>query len=73
VTHSVVDSEAPDAAFLDCLEMFARYVRRNGSGAAPPTGDLEMEVDRLATKDSCIIVGGPDRRLADQLHDFARR
>ncbi len=53
--------------------MFARYVRRNGSGAAPPTGDLEMEVGRLATKDSCLIVGGPDRRLADQLHDFTRR
>ncbi|MDN3294923.1 hypothetical protein QWM81_12845 [Streptomyces ficellus] len=73
VTHYVVDSEAPDAAFLDCLELVARYVRKNGSAAAPPTGGLEMEVDRLATEDSCIIVRGRDRRLADHLHDFARR
>jgi hypothetical protein len=52
------------------------YVRKTGSSlAGAPTGSLEMEVDRLATAkaDSCIIVQRPDRRLADLLHDFARR
>ncbi|UNO43528.1 hypothetical protein [Streptomyces sp. MST-110588] len=73
VTHSVVDSDAPDEAFLACLETVALYVRRNGSAATPPTGGLEMEIDRLATDNHCIIVRGPDRRLADRLHDLVRR
>ncbi|MFI1607627.1 hypothetical protein ACH4YN_36865 [Streptomyces griseofuscus] len=76
VTDDVLDSEAPDSAFLATLEAVAMYVRKTGSSlASAPTGRLEMEVDRLATAkdDSCIIVQRPDRRLADLLHDFARR
>ncbi|MYV50683.1 hypothetical protein [Streptomyces sp. SID2888] len=76
VTHDVLGTEAPDEAFLAILEAVALYVRRNGSSlAGAPTGGLEMEVDRLATvkTGSCIIVRRPDRRLADQLHDFTRR
>jgi hypothetical protein len=76
VTDGVLDSEAPDSAFLTTLEAVATYVRRTGSSrASAPTGGLEMEVDRLATigAGSCIIVQRPDRRLADRLHDFTRR
>ncbi|WP_328663259.1 hypothetical protein [Streptomyces sp. NBC_00328] len=76
VTESVLDSEAPDNAFLAFLESVATYVRKSGlSHASSPTGGLEMEVDRLATAKagSCIIVQRPDRRLADRLHDFTRR
>nr|WP_202497599.1 hypothetical protein [Streptomyces sp. SID5469] len=76
VTDDVLDSEAPDSAFLATLEAVAMYVRRTGSSlAGAPTGGLEMEVDRLATAkaDSCIIVQRPGRRLADLMHDFTRR
>ncbi|MGN9821791.1 hypothetical protein ACTMUQ_41670 [Streptomyces sp. SD11] len=75
VTHTVLDSEAPDEHFLACLEAVVLYVRKNGSAASGPTGGLEMEVDRLATigTGSCIIVSRPDRRLADRLHDFTNR
>ncbi|MFC8668794.1 hypothetical protein [Streptomyces sp. NPDC057199] len=76
VTHDVLDSEAPDDAFLSCLETVALYVRKNGSSlTSAPTGGLEMEVDRLAAlmTGSCIIVRRPDRQLAHQLHDFTRR
>ncbi|WP_037680674.1 hypothetical protein [Streptomyces griseus] len=76
VTDDVLDSEAPDSTFLATLEAVATYVRRTGSSRTnAPTGGLEMEVDRLATNKSgsCIIVRRPDRRLADQLHDFTRR
>ncbi|MEU6611568.1 hypothetical protein ABZ922_42280 [Streptomyces shenzhenensis] len=76
VTHDFLGTEGPDEAFLAVLEAVALYVRRNGSSlASPPTGGLEMEVDRLATvkPGSCIIVRRPDQRLADQLHDFTRR
>jgi hypothetical protein len=75
VTHSVLDTEAPEEGFLAFLEAVALYVRKNGYMADPPTGGLEMEVDRLATLATgpCIIVHRPDRRLADRLHDFARR
>ncbi|MFD9114871.1 hypothetical protein ACFV0V_42370, partial [Streptomyces bottropensis] len=76
VTDDVLDSEAPDSTFLATLEAVATYVRKTGSSRTnAPTGGLEMEVDRLATNKtgSCIIVRRPDRRLADQLHDFTRR
>ncbi|MEU9186253.1 hypothetical protein AB0D14_17235 [Streptomyces sp. NPDC048484] len=75
VTHTVLDSEAPDEHFLSCLEVVAHYVRKNGSAASGPTGGLEMEVHRLAMlgTGSCIIVARPDRRLADLLHDFTNR
>lgn len=76
VTDDVLDPDAPDSTFLASLEAVATYVRKTGSSRTiAPTGDLEMEVDRLATDKagSCIIVRRPDRRLADQLHDFTRR
>ncbi|MFK4103189.1 hypothetical protein ACI2L1_24535 [Streptomyces sp. NPDC019531] len=76
VTDDIVDSDAPDSAFLATLEAVATYVRKTGSSrTCAPTGGLEMEVDRLATTktDSCIIVRRPDQRLADRLHDFTRR
>jgi hypothetical protein len=75
VTDCVIDADAPDEGFLAMLEVVARYVRHNGSTASPPTGGLEMEVDRLAEHgaNACIIVRRPDRRLADRLHDFTRR
>ncbi|MDQ1041822.1 hypothetical protein [Streptomyces sp. V4I2] len=76
VTDDVLDSEAPDHAFLATLEAVAAYVRKTGTSlAGAPSGGLEMEVDRLATtkSGSCIIVQRPDRRLADLMHDFTRR
>ncbi|MEE1942939.1 hypothetical protein V1L54_26615 [Streptomyces sp. TRM 70361] len=76
VTDTVLDSEAPDEAFLASLEALARYVGDHGSSrAGGTTGGLEMEVDRLATHvtGSCIIVSRPDRRLADRLHALTRR
>ncbi|SES32130.1 hypothetical protein SAMN04487983_104271 [Streptomyces sp. yr375] len=75
VTHDVLDSEGPDATFLTFLETVAQYVRKNGSSlTSPPTGGLEMEVDRLAAHATgpCIIVRRPDQRLAELLHDFTR-
>jgi hypothetical protein len=76
VTQASSGTTAPDDAFLEGLEIFARYVRVNGSQAHAPTGGLEAEVDRLAEHDknaACIIVRRPDRRLADHLHHFTRR
>ncbi|MGW7645490.1 hypothetical protein [Streptomyces bobili] len=76
VTDAELDPDAPDGTFLATLEAVATYVRRTGSSlASAPTGGLEMEIDRLATakSGSCIIVQRPDQRLADRLHDFARR
>jgi hypothetical protein len=37
VTDSVIDADALDENFLTMLEVFARYVRQNGSTASPPT------------------------------------
>ncbi|MFH8470782.1 hypothetical protein [Streptomyces sp. NPDC017991] len=34
--HSMADTTPPDAAFLEGLELFARYVRTNGSRALAP-------------------------------------
>lgn len=45
LTHSMADTAAPDAAFLEGLEIFARYVRDNGCRVLAPTGRLESEVD----------------------------
>ncbi|MFD5935535.1 MULTISPECIES: hypothetical protein [unclassified Streptomyces] len=73
VTDTSLDSEAPDADFMAFLGAVALYVRRHGSEATGPTAVLEMEVDRLATRGQCVIVSGPDRRLANRLADFARR
>ncbi|MFH9075787.1 hypothetical protein [Streptomyces alboflavus] len=46
----MADTTPPDAAFLEGLEIFARYLRGQGSGsrAQAPTGRLESGVDRLA-------------------------
>ncbi|GHI27102.1 hypothetical protein Shyd_84730 [Streptomyces hydrogenans] len=61
-----------DETLLDCLGAVASYVRKNGStSSAPPTGQLEMEVDRLA--DSEGISGPPDRRLVERLREFTTR
>ncbi|MFJ9380338.1 hypothetical protein [Streptomyces sp. NPDC101455] len=76
VTDDVLDTDAPDDAFLATLEAVAAYVRKTGtSQASAPTGGLEMEIDRLATtsNSACIIVQRPDQQLADRLHDFTRR
>ncbi|MEU1403170.1 hypothetical protein ABZ471_12540 [Streptomyces sp. NPDC005728] len=72
LTHSMTDSAPPDAAFIEGLELFARYVRTNGSRALPPTGGLENEVDRLAarTPGSSVIVARPDRQLVARLQEF---
>ncbi|MHB9864595.1 hypothetical protein [Streptomyces sp. YIM S03343] len=72
LTHSMAETAAPDAAFLQGLEIFARYVRTNGSGAVPPTGLLEHEVDRLAarTPGCSVIVARPDHRLVARLQEF---
>ncbi|MEU9157948.1 hypothetical protein AB0D59_47350 [Streptomyces sp. NPDC048417] len=73
LTHSMADSTPPDAAFLEGLELFARYVRSNGSRALAPTGRLEHEVDRLAARapGRSVIVARPDRQLVDELQEFA--
>lgn len=73
---TTADSTPPDDAFIEGLEAVARYVRRHKSDAPPPTGRLEDEIDRLASGSSgsaCLIVRRPDRRLADQLHEFLSR
>lgn len=73
LTHSMADTAPPDAAFIEGLEIFARYVRTNGSGAPAPTGRLEGEVDRLAARTSAFsaIVARPDRQLVARLQEFA--
>lgn len=72
LTHSMADTAPPDAAFLEGLELFAGYVRTNGSTALAPTCRLEHEVDRLAarTPGSSVIVARPDRQLVDRLQEF---
>ncbi|MGW0762514.1 hypothetical protein ACWD1Y_39600 [Streptomyces sp. NPDC002814] len=72
LTHSMADTTPPDAAFLEGLEIFARYVRDNGSRALAPTRRLEGEVDRLAarTPGSGVIVARPDRQLVARLEEF---
>lgn len=65
---------APDQSYLQVLNAMTHYVGRNGSPAStPPHRDLEAEVDRLASRNPSGIVAGPDRRLADRLHDFTAR
>ncbi|MGY0055119.1 hypothetical protein ACWY4P_00765 [Streptomyces sp. LZ34] len=61
-----------DDGFFEALETVAKYVRTNGSAASAPTGCLEAEVERLASRaPGCGIVRRPDRRLADRFHRFA--
>lgn len=65
---------APDRGYLEVLNAMTWYVRRNGSAASiPPHSGLEAAVDRLASRNPSGIVAAPDRRLADQLHDFTSR
>ncbi|MFD5952035.1 hypothetical protein ACFWAZ_38890 [Streptomyces collinus] len=68
----MADTTPPDAAFLEGLEIVARYVRHNGSRALAPSGRLESEVDRLAarTPDCSVIVARPDRQLVARLEEF---
>ncbi|MFF2165484.1 hypothetical protein ACFVWP_32970 [Streptomyces sp. NPDC058175] len=74
LTHSMADTAPPDAAFLEGLEVFARYARTSGTGASAPTGRLEKEVDRLASRgESSGIVSRPDEQLVAQLHEFTSR
>jgi len=72
LTHSMADTTPPDAAFLEGLEIVARYVRHNGSRALAPSGRLESEVDRLAarTPGCSVIVARPDRQLVARLEEF---
>ncbi|MCX4233525.1 hypothetical protein [Streptomyces ortus] len=72
LTHSMADTTPPDAAFLEGLELFARYVRTNGSRALAPTHRLESEIDRLAarTPGCSVIVARPDRQLVASLREF---
>ncbi|MEU9228950.1 hypothetical protein AB0D40_31860 [Streptomyces massasporeus] len=67
----MADTTPPDAAFLEGLEIVARYVRHNGSRALAPSGRLESEVDRLAarTPGCSVIVARPDRQLVARLQD----
>lgn len=64
----MADTAPPDAAFLEDLVHFARYVRANGSRATAPTGRLQSEVDRVAarTPNSSVIVALPDHELVVQ-------
>lgn len=39
----MADTAPPDAAFLEGLEIFARYVRTNGSRAHAPSDRLERD------------------------------
>lgn len=73
LTHSMADTAPPDAAFLEGLEIFARYVRAHGSRALAPTNRLESEVDRFVARapGSSVIVARPDRQLVDRLQEFA--
>ncbi|WP_331740286.1 hypothetical protein OG323_37165 (plasmid) [Streptomyces cyaneofuscatus] len=73
--ESTSESAPPDATFIEGLEIFARYIRTSGHGATALTGQLESEVDRLATTRTGTggIIRRPDRRLVDQLHEFADR
>lgn len=73
LTGSMDDSTPPDDAFIEGLEAVTRYVRRHGSDAAAPTGRLEGEGDRLASRSvgtPCVIVRLPDRHLVDRLYEF---
>ncbi|MFJ7590715.1 hypothetical protein ACIQZO_25690 [Streptomyces sp. NPDC097617] len=73
--HEVTGSRSEggiDDVLLECLGAVASYVNKNGSASStPPTGMLEMEVDRLG--DDGGIVRRPDRRLVDSLRAFASR
>ncbi|MGW8374802.1 hypothetical protein [Streptomyces sp. ODS28] len=75
VTDTLLEPSSPalDDDFFTNVERMTRFVRTSGcSRATAPTGELEMEVNRLATSgaDSCIILSRPDRRLAAQFHQF---
>ncbi|MEV6782708.1 hypothetical protein [Streptomyces sp. NPDC051098] len=62
-----------DEAYFQKVEAIARYVYPRPDGAAPLTGSLEMEVDRLADDSGpCVIVPRPDRRLAQALREQSR-
>ncbi|MGW0538027.1 hypothetical protein [Streptomyces sp. NPDC003032] len=62
-----------DDGFFDTVEAIARYLYPRPDSAAPLTGGLEMEVDRLADDGSpCVIVPRPDRRLAQALREHSR-
>lgn len=72
VAQAIQDATDTDthAEYLEILNAMTRYVRRNGSATStPPPGGLEIEIDRLASRDPTGIVNGPDQRLADRLHD----
>ncbi|MGW5739655.1 MULTISPECIES: hypothetical protein [Streptomyces] len=62
-----------DDAYFEKMEAIARYLYPRPEGAAPLTGGLEMEVDRLADDGApCVIVPRPDRRLAQVLRAHSR-
>lgn len=74
VTSTRAGTHGIDDVLLDCLGTVATYVRKNGSSSSmAPTGQLEMEVDRLAGEGGHPIVRRPDQRLVEQLRDFTSR
>ncbi|POG43245.1 hypothetical protein BV881_32910 [Streptomyces sp. ZL-24] len=74
VTNTRTGMHGIDDVLLECLGTVASYVRKNGSSSSmAPTGQLEMEVDRLAVEGGCPIVRRPDQRLVEQLRDFTNR
>ncbi|MFG3280444.1 hypothetical protein [Streptomyces sp. NPDC048111] len=85
--HHLGNGEIRDAAFwkrqaaalfkgtgelFDNLENLTGYAMRIGGRRAMATRRLEEEVDRLAGRDDDEgLVGRPDSRLADHIHDLA--
>jgi hypothetical protein len=61
------DIDGPDDDFLNIVEHFAGYVRRNCT--ATPVPGLTEEVERLATRDTGDVLLLPERELADRLQD----
>ncbi|MFF9157497.1 hypothetical protein ACF1AB_35345 [Streptomyces sp. NPDC014846] len=61
------DIDGPDDEFLNVVEQFAGYVRRNCT--ATPAPRLTEEVERLATREPGDVLVLPERELADRLQD----
>ncbi|MFI5809316.1 hypothetical protein [Streptomyces sp. NPDC051561] len=67
------EQDTVDERFLRQLDALTLYARERGTSGAAPTEILELEIDRLAAHDGCLIIRHPDQQLAERLRDFARR